>query len=367
LAKIYEFGEITIKTETQTKNSPLSTRRDRAATVKKIYIGIYVVYQAAILSACGSRFNDRDSFAYSGINHTTDEERVSTITKGFNVTMTACPERIWPDYNWSQKKIYLTNKKTLKAFAWYGSKSEKNRVESIELTSLRPGLSQGLYSFDPREPNAMGLSLDQSQEYLRAEDNSPKADFLISLGIHEGFHFFAQPSWKRPESKASNDSRAVDYPILTEPRYLRGKLLKLLKAHLKNPSEKALQEARGIYDTYEQKYSGEAKGIASTDQQEGTAFYAEIVGTAISQLGCAIDEKTLLSKSLEQLQTSPDISGTSDSESYALGAAAGLIMRSSQDYAGWEKKIVEGQTPLAILLENIHPQIGPDDANLRGI
>jgi hypothetical protein len=141
--------------------------------------------------------------------------------------------------------------------------------------------------------------------------------------------------------------------------------LRLLKEYLKNPSTKVLQEARGIYDEYEQKYSDEAKGIASTDQQEGTAFYAEIVGTALSQLGCTVDEKTLISKSFEQLQASPDISGTSDSESYALGASAGLIMRSSQNYAGWEKRIMGGETPLSILFEDVSPQMGLEDSNLK--
>lgn len=302
---------------------------------------------------------------HSAATGASDEERVSSITKGFDVTMTECPERIWPDYNWSQKKIYLTNKKTLKAFAWFGSKPQNNRVSSIELTSLGPEFSQGLYGFDPRQSDTMSLSLDQSQDYLRTDTGASKPDFLLSLGIHEGFHFFAQPSWKSPESTSSTDSRSVDYPILTEPRYLRGRLFSLLKAYLKNPSTKVLQEARGIYDDYEQKYPKEATGIASTDQREGSALYAELVGTALSQLGCAIDDKTLISKSLEQLQASPDISGTSDSESYALGAAAGLIMRSSRDYAGWEKRIMGGQTPLSILFEEIAPKIGSDDTNLK--
>jgi hypothetical protein len=136
-------------------------------------------------TSCGSHSIEQASFTYSAANDRSDEERVSSITKGFDVTMTECPERVWPDYHWSQKKIYFTKNKTLK-------------------------------------------------------------------------------------------------------------------------------------DEYEQKYSDEAKSIASTDQQEGTAFYAEIVGTALSQLGCTVDEKALISKSIEQLQASPDISGTSDSESYAL-------------------------------------------------
>lgn len=346
------------------KNSPPRSPYRRSG-VKKIYIGIYLTSCANILTSCGSHSIEQASYMLSAATRASDEERVSSITKGFDVTMTECPERIWPDYNWSQKKIYLTNKKTLKAFEWFGSKPQNNRVSSIEFTSLGPEFSQGLYGFDPRQSDAMSLSLDQSQEYLRRDNEPSKPDFLLSLGIHEGFHFFAQPSWKRPDSAANNDSRSVDYPILTEPRYLRGRLLKLLKSYLKNPSTKVLQEARGIYDDYEQKYPNEATGIASTDQREGSAFYAELVGTALSQLGCAIDEKTLISKSLEQLQASPAISGTSDSESYALGAAAGLIMRSSRAYAGWEKRIMGGQTPLSILFEGISPQSGPDDITLK--
>lgn len=348
--------------------SPITTPECRFANtsgVQDFYTAVFIISFSALLSSCGSQVGRNESLTAATTLKTSDEDRVAKIAKGFNLATIDCPQRIWPHYDWSRKKIYITNQATNKAFAWQGGRPLQNRVSTVDLSSLSPDFTQGLYGFSMKEPDAMGLSLDKSTEYQEDAERSGKPDFVLTLGLHEGFHHFAQKGWKSPGSEDVNASRAVDYPVLAEPRYLRGKLLKHVKAYLKNPSDKGLREARGLYDLYEQKYPTEAKAIASTDQVEGTAFYAELVGTAITELGCGAVDKDLIANAAKELDTRSDISGSSDSESYSLGAAAGLIMRMTGDYAGWEKKIPQGTTPLALLFENIAPETAPDDPELR--
>jgi hypothetical protein len=175
--------------------------------VKHFHTATLLLSFSGLLSSCG--VGRHESLTSATNFKTTDEDRVARITKGFDLAMIDCPQRVWPDYDWSRKKIYISNQTNSKAFAWQGGRTPQNRLSSIDFSSLSPDFTQGLYGFSSKEPDAMGLSLDKSSEYQKYADQAGKPDFILTLGLHEGFHYFAQKGWKSPASGGVGDSRAV--------------------------------------------------------------------------------------------------------------------------------------------------------------
>lgn len=279
---------------------------------------------------------------------------VATASTAFNEVMVKCPEKVWPDYDWRALEVILFDSVKQQAFRWNGSDGTK--MEMIDFSSVDPRLVQGAYAYNlPGEKPLMSLSLDSESSLYG----------LIGLGIHEGFHKFGQVGW--PSLQLGVDDRFTPYPQNYMPRYLRYAISRLLLDYLDTGDRVRLSEARGVWDSYRREFKGESEAIAFTDIEEGTARFVEVMGTALGTLGCAADDAALYTRFRAYLlKTEGGSLGISDParEAYLIGALASLALHNDVAHKGWEKRTAAGDTPLAILLENVSPKAAPEFSDM---
>lgn len=318
---------------------------------------IFCVMLFVCLTGCSSAPSSYSSAVMQDISDTAisadmdNKKLVATVSTAFNEAMVKCPERVWPDYNWRSLDVILFDSSKQQAFRWKGSDGTK--AELIDFSSVAPRLAQGVYAYNlPGEKPLMAMSLNYESSLYG----------LIGLSIHEGFHQFGQVGW--PSLLQGVDERFTPYPQNYIPRYLRYAISRLLLDFLDTGDRARLSEARDVWDRYRRDFIEEAKAIAYTDIEEGTARYLEVRGTTLATLGCAADDKTMYARYrailLQTVGGEIGILTDSSWESYTIGALASLALHNDTAHKGWEKRVVNGDTPLAILLENVSPKPAPE-------
>lgn len=284
-----------------------------------------------------------------------NSELAATVSTAFYEAMTQCPERVWPAYDWRHLNIILFDNVKKEAFRWTGIDGKKPEKIDFSLVDLR--LVQGNYAYNlPGEKPLMALALDSGSSLYS----------LIGLGIHEGFHQFGQVGW--PSLLSGVDNRFTPYPQSYMARYLRYAISRLLLDYLDTGDRARLSEARDVWDSYRRDFEAESEAIAFTDIEEGTARFVEVMGAALGTLGCAADDSAIYARyraySLKMDGGFLHISFPSF-ESYTIGGLASLALHNDKAHKGWEKRTEAGDTPLAILLENINPKTAPEFSDMR--
>ena len=314
----------------------------------------------ACLTSCSSGLSSVTTSAMSDIGDadiTADRDNsknVAMVSTAFNEAMLKCPEKVWPDYDWRALEVILFDSVKQQAFRWNGSDGAK--AEMISFSSVDPRLVQGVYAYNlPGEKPLMSLSLNSESSLYG----------LIGLGIHEAFHKFGQVGWL--SLQLGVDDRFTPYPQNYRARYLRYAISRLLLGYLDTGDRARLSEVRGVWDRYRREFKGESESIALTDIEEGTARFVEVMGTALGALGCAADDATLYARFRAYLLKTEGgflhISFPSG-ESYLIGALASLALHNDMAHKGWEKRTAVGDTPLAILLENVSPKAAPEFSDM---
>src|SRR5690606_16752400 len=81
--------------------------------------------------------------------------------------------------------------------------------------------------------------------------------------------------------------------------------------------------------------------------------------------GCDADEAILIKDVRDSLERRKGFSTSADSESYPLGVASALILRSLEEKKGWEAKVEASQAPVDILVEGREIGGVPEDIEVR--
>jgi hypothetical protein len=300
--------------------------KTEAIMLKKVFIVIFLL-SGFTAAAHGDTFN------------------LKLLEKHINESMIGCPARIWPSYDWTDKAVVLLSTDQ-KAYQWLGSRGSFKVFND----GIPDALSRGVYSFQKflgHDAVLFNVPLFSASGGLK-DLNS----LLFQVIIHEGFHRFAQPAWKRQQSAL----RGTSYPVSYLPRLYRRYLFDNIKRYFLSGGED--KEALAFASTWFMKWKSEFPDEVnrSEDQMEGTAEYIQLVAGAVGDLGCGatLNEIKLLltNKYLQDLRSS--VAGTKfslDAEGYDIGAIAGLSLFFVNNDQSWFGLVQAGSTPPNVLLE----------------
>lgn len=269
-------------------------------------------------------------------------QEVQELAAKFEQTMIQCPQRIWSKYDWSGYSVVLSYPSQSFSWIWDGPTRTVQSVtnEALPTEALTSDYSFFLWSGRP----ALSLNMESIGEDA------------FEFGIHEFFHDQAQKGWVN-----NSTGRGTNYPVSWEPRAYRRMTYDHLVEYFKTGKASELERARYWYDKWTNEYPEEV--ATTTDGYEGTARYIEAIGAAIANLGCQASENQLRSNTLHIITTDANYTGTFegsyfalDSEGYAMGAVASLILRFERpDLDEWNSVVAIGKTPLEILMDGIVP------------
>jgi hypothetical protein len=134
--------------------------------------------------------------------------------------MTQCPQRLWPDYSWSNFQVVFIEKDSGKALLWndqakldQGPQPAISEIDS-EDDLLKAAPSSGRF-WTRMYRGARTIVM------WRYATDTERA--LIGLTFHEGFHAVGQHSFQKVQFE-----RGDNYPEDWHPRYIRRKLLESL-------------------------------------------------------------------------------------------------------------------------------------------
>lgn len=171
---------------------------------------------------------------------------------------------------------------------------------------------------------------------------------VFGFATHEAFHLYVQPTWPiRPSSR--NGQRALDYPLNPTPRLYRRLIFEGMLASL-NGGE-GLGAARYWLERWKREFPAEAERIRFADTVEGTAEYVETLAYVYATLGPNPTAEEVRRETLEQVRGSLDRRdrfAALDSESYPLGALAGLLLDTLRP--DWKATLAGEPRPPAELL-----------------
>ncbi len=263
---------------------------------------------------------------------------MTTVTNLFKAPMLQCPERIWPNYNWSKLQVVFVYPSSDTSWLWSGSDQSIKDVRNDQLPSA--ALESGYEFFELN--NLSSVSIDMENE-----------DEPFQLAVHEFFHDQGQKNEVDPAGL-----RGTDYPIQPEPRIFRAMLKQRLYEALQESSREkrtdSLKKAAYWYQKWKSEYPEEFN--SSTDGYEGTATYVEYMAVAIADKGCDAPIDIILSTASQELIKSEADTPTTlmlDGEGYEIGAAASLLLRANSQI-DWFSQISLGMPPTEILLGSLN-------------
>ncbi|MFW7381987.1 MAG: hypothetical protein ACOH5I_24490 [Oligoflexus sp.] len=291
------------------------------------------------------------------------DERLNELSQGLQVATIQCPEKLWPGFNFANLKLVVTQVHHESAWEWEAGDSGQREFSEIDFHSLPQSWKNAYFLMDKDEEIGkyiLVLSLPKTSLPNLDYKSRELPEYLVGLGIHEGFHLIEQENWVIE----STTKRSTQYPLDATPRFLRYMMNTSLSESLAGNAEK-LSEARYWYDRYESEFPEEANSIRFYDKIEGSARYVEHMANAIVHLGCDASDDELFSWSFQKFYSRSRPELKADIESYRIGSKASLLLRQSEKHSGWENIISETtSSQLDLLLEDIVPKVAEDDISL---
>lgn len=270
---------------------------------------------------------------------------LGSLSAKLNATMNSCPERLWPDYNWKNVNV-LSYEGPGRAYIWRG---ETGLVSDIDPQIVLAHLGKTLYSFATIEGR------DSVLVNMMTKETPPSIYQILDVILHEGFHHFAQSSWKRHATP-----RGTVFPLEAEPRLYRKMLFQRLQEHFlsEGQDQKALAQAAFWMKKWREKAPQEI--TASTDGYEGTAKYVGSMGALLASRGCDLPERDFLNYAKKYAQNNMGHSLTGqhfslDREGYDIGGLSAMTLRFLSKNQTWYQEVAQGATPTEILLRDVIP------------
>lgn len=281
--------------------------------------------------------------------------KVNGIFGAFDTAMSACPERLWPAYDWSKSQVLLLDSAKGEAWLWRDPKSGKpdsRTTGPVSASTLPPDL--GMFSFFSigNLDNVLTMGIELMNEPPIVEP------FEVHLAVHEGFHFLGGQD---DFVVAEEGVRDATWPIAWRPRFLRAEVIRALTEAFVDSDATGVGRARAWRDKLATEDPTERKALLSLDVFEGTAQYVETVGVLIALLGCDATEAQLTEEARKRasdlfMDSAYDRGG----ESYVIGPLAGMLLRSAQGQ-GFEQKAKS--TPMVDLLLDAASAVAVDETD----
>ena len=281
-------------------------------------------------------------------------QTTESLLKDFAV-IRGCPERLWPGLSWDSLVVVGIDEKRSLQRGLVMSSGERFEIPIKDLPN--PASAKSAYGFATKDGQTW-MTLNRS--YTKVE---PLPHALFDLGSHEAFHMIGQRGWHYPSGR-----RGTKIPVRWEPRYYRYEMQKNLREAFLSPERAAelLGKARYWNERWKQEFPDEV--AHNTDGYEGTARYVEYLASGIARSGCQMPEAELrkfVSARLQKEELPDFYFSSSDSEGYFAGSVASYILRWDQRSPGWEKELVEGTTPVDILLAKYEPMEDAGSESVR--
>ncbi len=286
-------------------------------------------------------------------------ELLNQVGKLLTQTMLECPSQIWPSYDWRQINVIMTVQDQV-AFIWRGQAG--GQMTELPLSSVPPQATRGTYSFFEYEGSkTVSFLLEKDERHFTT------VQAIFRLIVHEGFHYHGQAGWKRKEGAR----RTTLVPLDPAPRFYRHMMFRRMKEHFISSQSDTSSLRKAAFWFQKWKTESPHELPASTDGYEGTAQYADLMASLLSEVGCQMSEEKLRQKAVarasdpafyefvESTQTSLD------SEGYSMGNLAALILRFNQKNRDWQERVQKAETPVEILFENVAPETDHPDIDLE--
>lgn len=306
-----------------------------------------------------------------------------------------CSARIWPGFQMDSYRILLMQPSRQRGQFWEPGQALRD-LSNEEAKSVQP---DGSYNFitNFRGDRAVSVNIERFNAGASAAMSAFKTAF------HEGFHFLYQMKAPWAAYFVSADRKPnVDR---VEALYSRQMLIHAMKKALLG--QQGWGEAVSWWQRWEK--TGEAPETRWSDITEGTAYYAELVGSLLAEAGCEISESDLMKRALEQVPSLVDqpqppevrrafvqqyVQTGYQKEGYEIGLLALLALRArgqlvgeaeyksgrhyidemsaaSQNadkmriYAEMRAALLEVRTPVELLLTGVAPAPVVEDQRLR--
>ena len=286
-------------------------------------------------------------------------DRIDTLKRALDTALFECPDRAWPGSGASYRgsQVLLVSSEAGTAYLWndqrVASSGQSPPLSLVELADLGPEwlatYNGGMLFGFP----TLGISLDETARINEAQAAAGQRrwhDYAVGLTLHEAFHILgSQPTWRA----VGGGTRSIPYPETAGPRYLRAALASSLLAHVRDGGGDAALAAAAFWQgRFVTEHAADAAAIRNTDINEGAAEYAEMVGSALVERGCAASEAALAQTMVAHLDDFVNVTFFDGfSEPYHLGVLAGLGARlRDAGVAGWEGRVESGETPVEVLV-----------------
>lgn len=303
-----------------------------------------IILIALFLSGCGT--SDSDSKETTLID-------VQEISKSFDTAMIECPERIWPDYGWDNFQVVLVDRENETAFLW-------NDLTSMSIIPTEPKVISYLQLPANLKYGSYGYGEWNGYDTMSIAFNNGNQNPVI-LAFHEGFHYLGQSNWGFPHGIGS---REYNYPENYYPRYLRNQIGFSLLNQFIGEDQYGIEKAAYWYQKWVTEYPEELVRFNRVDRTEGSAKYVECLSSAIANIGCWASESDLFSFLSEEIKFNNSFEKAGyyplAGEPYFLGEISGVLLRRIGK-AYWENRIIQGDTPLDIIFEDVEPMIDDDN------
>lgn len=288
-------------------------------------------------------------------------QRYHAIAPKLTMALLTCPERLWPGLDWTKSNILLINNGG-ESLVWRG---ETGQVETLPEAEIPSRSRASVFNFMTWRGQR---SISINGGLVKAFETE---NMLLRVIIHEGFHYIGQQNWRR----ATGSARGTAYPAQWEPRLYRRLIFDALRAYYdsKGADTQSLDRAAGWYQRWAQEYPAEV--LANTDGYEGTARFVELIGFAITEVGCGASEDALSAQleSLLQMKGKNQVFGGAlsgqmfslDGEGYDIGGLSALILKLVDKNMLWSKDAPDNVTPLHALLSPRTPEAATLPGDLK--
>jgi hypothetical protein len=301
-------------------------------------------------------------------------DRIANLKRALDTALFECPDRVWPGTaaGYRASQVLLVSPEAGTAYLW-NDQREAPTGQSPPMTLLATA------DLDPEWLGTfnigtlfgfptLGVSLDETariNERFDAAGATRWHDYAVGLTLHEAFHFLGtQQLWP---AAGVVGTRSIPYPQPFEPRFLRAALASSLLTHLRDGGGDATLAAAAFWQgRFVTEHAADAEAIRNTDIDEGTAQYAEVIGSALFERGCAASEAVLMEAVLAHIDEFVNVRLFDGGyEPYQLGLLAGLGARlRGAPLAGWEGRVESGETPVQVLVGDTAAVAQTDDPNL---
>lgn len=281
----------------------------------------------------------------------------SFYTTALNQAILTNPEKIWPQYGFTDLHILLVDKSNRASMLWHNGVSSPRQFDSLPAPFVSNPWDSG--EFEGKKILSVIIGDDES-EHMK----------VLELLFHEAFHVIEHKKWEHGES---SETRGDQYPEKWRPRYYRRQVMRSLYKGFFHDNQIGLKQAVYWYQRYKMEFPEEEKLLRCVDRLEGSAEYAGILSAALGSSGEKPTEtvlshqiKTQVAKKMSEKWDNFSYSQSmKEGESYAIGCLIGLIA-DRMKIDGWKQNIREGKTFLQLLEKHIPPLQGADDEGLIG-